>query len=211
MRVDLGVLQLETQGRPDGTQPHGHATYLDYLLDRERTDSDFVMSDEDCMEVDREFVQYYQRRISWLRLQHYHRAIADADHTLALMDVCLDHCDDEDWSLSHEQYRPFVLFQRTQAAALSALEESSADKAIVEIDNGLALMLDVYVEHDAEEQFEDDEMVNRLRDLKASLQDQYEMGPSLQDQLAAAVRSEQYELAAKLRDELAKKHSQRSS
>ena len=28
MRADLGVLQLETQGRPDGAQPHGHDTYL---------------------------------------------------------------------------------------------------------------------------------------------------------------------------------------
>ena len=27
LRIDLGVLQLETTGRPDGARPHGHATY----------------------------------------------------------------------------------------------------------------------------------------------------------------------------------------
>src|SRR5438128_12216004 len=31
LRVDLGILQLETTGRPDGTKPHGCATYFDYL------------------------------------------------------------------------------------------------------------------------------------------------------------------------------------
>ncbi len=31
IRVELGVLQLEISGRPDGARPHGFATYLDYL------------------------------------------------------------------------------------------------------------------------------------------------------------------------------------
>jgi len=204
MRVDLGVLQMETQGRPDGGKPKGHPSYLDYLLDAEKRNADFIMTDEDCFEVDREFVQYYQRRVSWLRLQHYHRAIEDADHTLALMDVCLDHCGDEDWTLSHEQYRPFVLFQRTQAAALAALDESGAQPAIAEINKGLEAMLEVFTEHDAEDQFEDDEMVEKLTALRSSLRREYQLGPSLQERLAEAVKTEQYELAAKLRDELAK-------
>jgi len=204
MRVDLGLLQMETQGRPDGGKPKGHASYLDYLLDAEERDADFSMTDEDCFEVDREFVQYYQRRISWLRLQHYHRAIEDADHTLALMDVCLDHCNDEDWTISHEQYRPFVLFQRTQAAALAALDDAGAQPAIAEINKGLEAMLQVFTEHDAEDQFEDDEMVEKLTELRSSLRNQYKLGPSLEERLAQAVKSEQYELAAQLRDELAK-------
>jgi len=204
MRVDLGVLQMETQGRPDGGKPKGHASYLDYLLDSEQRDADFTMTDEDRFEVDREFVQYYHRRISWLRLQHYHRAIEDADHTLAMMDVCLDHCGDEDWTLSHEQYRPFVIFQRTQAAALAALDESGAQPAIAEINKGLEAMLEVFTEHDAEDQFQDDEMVEKLSELRSSLRKQYKLGPSLEERLEEAVRTEQYELAAKLRDELAK-------
>ena len=31
MRLDLGVLQLELAGRPDGRKPSGHRTYYDYL------------------------------------------------------------------------------------------------------------------------------------------------------------------------------------
>jgi hypothetical protein len=205
MRVDLGILQMETQGRPDGQQPQGYASFLDCMLDVEERDEDFVMDEDQCFEADREFVQYYHRRISWLRLQHYHRAVEDADHTLALMDVCRDHSPDEEWTMSHEQYRPFVLFHRTQAAALAALEESDAQQAVAEIDKGLEQMREVFIEHEAQDEFDDDEMVQQLGKLKESLREEYHVGPSLQERLAEAVRSEQYELAALLRDELARR------
>src|SRR6516165_2034282 len=86
MRVDLGVLQMETTGRPDGERPHGHATYFDYLRKQsrlaERSGKDFVFSEEQCARADREFVQFYHRRISWLALRQFRQAVADADHTL---------------------------------------------------------------------------------------------------------------------------------
>ena len=204
MRVDLGVLQMETQGRPDGLTPNGFVSFLDSMLDIEKRDQDFVMDDEQCFEADREFVQFYHRRISWLRLQHYHRAVDDADHTLALMDVCRDHSPEEEWTMSHEQYRPFVLFHRTQAAALAALEDADAEEAVGEINKGLEAMRAVFEEHEADEEFDQDEMVLQLIKLRDSLKDEY-IGPTLQERLAEAVQTEQYELAAKLRDELARR------
>ena len=69
----------------------------------------------------------------WLKLREYHNAVSDADHTLCLMDFCGKHSPDDDWTHSHEQYRPFVLFQRTQAAALSALEQHGPEEAVQEI------------------------------------------------------------------------------
>ncbi len=209
MRVDLGVLQLETTGRPDGTRPEGFRDYLSYLLSVERDDDSFEMTEEQCMEADREFVQFYHRRISWLRLQRYDLAVEDADHTLALMDICRDHSPDEDWTMGHEQYRPFVLFHRTQAAALAALDRDEPKLAMEEIDAGLDTIRSVYEEHDADDAFEDDEMVERLRELHDRLQSEYsdQQPTTLQEQLAQAVKLEQYELAAMLRDELAKKYN----
>lgn len=205
MRVDLGILQLETQGRPDATTPGGFPTFLDALLDAERQDAEFVMNEEQCFEADREFIQYYHRRMAWLRLTHYHRAVEDADHTLALMDVCHDHSPDEDWTMSHEQYRPFVIFHRTQAAALAQLGDHGAEQAVVEIQRGLDAMREVFTEHDADDQFDDDEMVTKLVELRDSLRAEYDVSDTLQERLAEAVASEQYELAARLRDELAKR------
>ena len=206
MRVDMGVLQMETRGRPDGSQPSGFPTYLAYLLDAQTKTPDMVLDEEQCFEVDREFVQYYHRRISWLRLQYYRRACADADHTLALMDFCKEHSPDDEWTMNHEQYRPFVLFHRTQAAALAALEESNAEDAVTEINEGLEKIRTVFVEHEVEDEFEDDELVGRLTQLRESLREEYAIGKTLQERLREAVDKEQYELAARIREELAKRH-----
>ena len=206
MRIDMGELQLEMEGRPDGTRPEGAETYYDYLVGEAlRFGTEFVLSEDQCNECDREFVQYYHRRICWLRLQNYERAIADADHTLMLMDFCKQHSPDDQWTLSHEQYRTFVLFHRAQAAALSKLDASGPEAAIEAINQGLDQMKTVFEEYEAEEHYEEDELVLRLQDLRETLRKEYEVGKTLHEQLADAVAAEQYELAAKLRDELAKR------
>ena len=208
MRIDLGLLQLETEGRPDGERPNGFESYYDYLVgEAVHLGEDFVLTEEQCNEADREFVQYYHRRNCWLRLRQFRSAMADADHTLGLMDFCRDHSPDDTWTVSHEQYRPYVLFQRTQADALAELEEHGPHQAVTAIERGLDRIRAVFAEHEAEEHFEDDEMVARLRELRDSLRDQFDDESRLRQKLSEAVAAEQYELAAKIRDELAKRSS----
>lgn len=207
MRVDMGILQLETTGRPDGSDVNGCETYLDHLQMQHLETPDLVLSEEECGEVDREFMQFYHRRVCWLRLQYYQRAVMDANHTLRLMDLTEQMSPDEDWIGAHEQYRPFVLFHRTQAEALAELEENSAEEAVHAISRGLETMRTFFQEHDAEEHFDDDELVVRLIDLRESLRNEYEVGQTLRERLDAAVEQEQYELAAKLRDELSRRES----
>ncbi len=205
MRVEMGILQMEVEGRPDGVRPSGSTTYFDYLLGKALKDGDrFRLTSEQCTAADREFLQFYHRRICWLALREYSRAVKDADHSLAFMDFIRDHSEDEEWILSHEQYRPFVLFHRTQAAALAKLEESGAATAIVELNQGLERFREIFAQYEAEEQFEEDELVQRLIELRDALREQYNVEPSLKDQLAEAVAREEYELAAKLRDEIAR-------
>ena len=207
MRIDMGVLQLETKGRPDGAMPEGSETYLDHLVGLTfHEGDDFVMNEEQCYEVDREFVQFYHRRICWLQLNRFDRAVQDADHTLGLMDFCQVHSPDEQWTTSHEQYRPFVMFHRIQASALSKLEENTGpETAIEEINNGLEKMQELFEELGVEEQFEEDELTKRLIELREDLREKFEVGRTLEEQLADAVESEQYELAAELRDKLARR------
>jgi hypothetical protein len=131
--------------------------------------------------------------------------VEDADHTLALMDVCDQHATDEQWTSSHEQYRPFVIFHRTQAAALDALEQGGADAAVAAINGGLDTLRELFVEQEIEEYFEENELVARLIEFRESLRDEFEVGQTLQEQLADAVASEEYELAARLRDEIRKR------
>jgi len=203
MRVEMGILQLETENRPDGQRPGGLNTYFDHLVQISRDEGKgFELSTEQCAAADREFLQYYHRRICWLALRQFRRAARDADHSLAFMDFVRKHSPDEEWTLSHEQYRPFVLFHRTQAAALAKLEELGPESALQELNDGLQQFRELFTEYDAEEQYEDDELVRRLIDLKDALREQYNVKPSLSEQLAEAVAAEEYELAARLRDEL---------
>jgi hypothetical protein len=203
MRVDMGVLQMETDQRPDGSRPHGAETYYDYLVGEViREGGSFRLSKEQCAEADREFVQYYHRRLCWLSLREYSRAARDADHSLAFMDFVREHSPDEEWTLSHEQYRPFVLFHRVQAAALAALQEGGPEPAIAEINTGLARFRELFARYDAEEQYSSDELVRRLEEMREGVRRRYEVGDTLDEQLAAAVRAENYELAAEIRDRI---------
>lgn len=209
MRIDMGVLQLEVSGRPDGLEPHGATSYYDHLKRKAVSDREFVLDTDDCVEVDREFVQFYHRRVCWLQLKEFERAVSDADHTLGLMDFCKQFSPDEEWTISHEQYRPFVIYHRTQAAALAVLsldENDSATQAIDEVNRGLEQLRELFVQYEAEEQFEEDELVTRLAEFRDGLKAKYEIADSLEDQLATAIASEDYELAAKLRDQISERN-----
>ena len=219
MRVDMGILQLETEGRPDGNRFQGATTYFEYLQ-RERSESlEFELDEDRCLEIDREFVQFYHRRVCWLQLKEFKLAVQDADHTLGLMDFCKKHSPDEQWTISHEQYRPFVLYHRTQAAALAHLngeeedDESdenrdAAELAIEEVNEGLIQLKTLFVEYDAEEQFDEDELVQRLTEFREGLREKYDVGMTLNEQLDEAVENEDYELAAAIRDKLSKRESE---
>jgi hypothetical protein len=213
MRVDLGILQIETRDRPDGTRPHGCATYFNYLRQQarvtDRAGEPFVMSEEQCLEADREFVQFYHRRICWMALRNFGRAVADADHTLAFMNFVRDHSPAEEYTQAHEQYRGFVVFQRTQSAAARALEKDKADEAIDEIRSGLEKLRSFFAAYDAEEQMEEDGMVQQLRKMEKALRDQHGIEATLNEQLAEAVAREDYEAAARLRDALRRKPGQK--
>lgn len=205
MRVDLGLLQLETTGRPDGEKPEGFATYYDYLVSAAfQEGTEFALGERRQQEVDREFFQFYHRRICWLTLNEYERAAEDAEHSLRLMDFSSANAVDRDWALMHEQYRPFVMFHQVQATALTKLQSDEPEGAVQVIDAGLESLSALFAQHGAEEHFDEDVFVVKLREMQASIKSHFHLGPSLAQQLATAVAAEQYELAAKLRDRLAR-------
>jgi hypothetical protein len=118
------------------------------------------------------------------------------------MDFVREHAPDDEWMLSHEQYRPFVLFHRVQALALAVLEEQGPEAAIAEINTGLTRFRELFARYDAADQYADDELVKRLEEMRESVRRRYELGRTLDEQLAEAVKAEDYELAARIRDRI---------
>ena len=213
LRIDLGVLQMEVDGRPDGQRPEGCDSYLDALrTECSASPEAFELTAERCAEIDREFVQYYHRRVAWLALREFDAVVEDADHTLALMDFSAAHAPTEDWLEVHERYRPFVLFHRTQAAALGELQRSDPESAVLAIDEGLRRLREAAADiaaFDGEDA--DDEPVDfaqKLDELRQSILAEYELEAPLSEQLADAVAREQYELAAELRDRIRRRADQ---
>lgn len=210
MRVEMGILQMETAHRPDGTRPGGADTYLDYLTRQAaRHGPDFVLSARQCSEMDREFLQFYHRRICWLALREFDRAVEDADHTLAMMDFATRHSPSQEWTLSHEQYRPLVLFHRTQAAALAELDHAGPEAAIEALADGLARLRAAVAASELEEQLQEEKhpLIEQLVELQEWIREHFGVGKTLAEQLAEAVAAEQYELAARLRDEIARRRA----
>jgi hypothetical protein len=206
MRLDLGVMQLETTGRPDGTKPHGYPTYLDYLRAKataaELAGKEFALDEEQGREADREFMQFYHRRICWLALGEYGRAVTDADHTLAFMDFVRDHAPTEEFAAAHEQYRGFVLFHRTQAEAAARAEDDDPEGAVDALLAGEQTIGAALAEADPEFDPESDPMLAQLRRLADEIRKRHGVRETLQEQLRRAVAAEDFEKAAELRDQI---------
>ncbi len=206
MRVDMGIIQMEVSGRPDGVQFEGSDTYYDYLASLSfAEDEAFQLTEERCTEIDREFYQFYHRRVCWLTLKRYAEAAKDAQHTISLMDFSAAYSPDPEWTMLHEQYRPFVLFHKIQALALLQLEETHPENAIQVLDEGLKNLEKVFEKHDAAEHYDKDVFVVKLCEMRDSVKEHYELGPTLTEQLAEAIAAEQYEIAAELRDRMVRR------
>ena len=156
------------------------------------------MNAEQSAEADREFVQYFQRRIAWLALREFDRAIADADHTLSFMDFVRNSAPTNNTGLRTEQFRGFVLFHRAQAMAARAIERNDPESAVDAVQSALAKIQALLTEHELEEQVDEDVLVMELQKLEQSLRNMHGIEETLNEQLARAVANEEYETAAQL-------------
>ncbi len=164
-----------------------------------------MMSAHQCSEADREFIQFYHRRVAWLALRRYDKAIHDADHTLALMDFIHRHGLEEDYIGSHEQFRGPVLFHRTQAATALALERRRPEEAVDALREGVdrltAHQRSWWEEHDPTES-PNPALIDTLRGIEQEIRKNFSVEKTLREQLDEAVAAEDYEQAARLRDKI---------
>ena len=220
MRLDLGILQMELADRPDGSRPNGFATYHDFLKSKAKAAQlagrAFTINDDQAQEADREFMQYYQRRICWLALGEYGRAVTDADHTLAFMDFVRDHSPSDSYTQAHEQYRGFVLFHRAQAEAAALAQEEDPEGAVNALRRGAERIRaflrtqEATDDEDGEETDDGNPMLQQLAVLETEIRERHGVKETLEEQLAQAVAQEDYERAAKLRDTIRRQGERRT-
>lgn len=210
LRLDLGLLQMETEGHPAGIRPHGHESLLDYyehMLDRRRQEGrpegEPFLDQKTCELLRNEGVMYYHRYLAEFILEDYEAAIGDITRNLRLMDFCAAHARDESDRMMLEQHRPYVLMMRTRASGLLALRDNHLKDALVAVRKGIAEIRQVYRRFERPRSGGAGELAI-LRSLAKDIEHRIPPDPikKIKSQLALAVKEERYEEAAGLRDQL---------
>lgn len=211
LRLDLGLFQMEPDGRPDGQRPRGYPTLLDYYLTLERTSRGrpFRKLDEEaCAELQQEAVQYYYRYLALYALRNYEGVIRDTKHNMMIAELVERHAEDEDLAWEFLQFYPYMRMMngRAQADQFAADERGEFEMAILALEQALSDIRAFWQKHDdadyeadittdEEEVLED--LLEELRQRKPKSQSE-----RLKEDLQRAIASENYEKAATLRDAL---------
>jgi len=133
LRIDLGLIQMELHGRPDGHRPNGFESLLQYHQARAASTSDgqiYSLSEADVIALQQEGVQYYNRYLSLFQLRDFHNVIRDTERNLEMFDFVGEHCSDEDSKWTLEQFRPYVTMMNTRARASLELQEGNTLGAV---------------------------------------------------------------------------------
>ncbi len=209
VRVDLGMLQMNLDGRPDGTRPHGHESLLQHFEKKIRkheakSENSFELTDDDRDRLDQESLQYYHRYVCLLRLGDYDRVITDTSHNLAIFDLVNEHSSSDEQKLLFEQYRPYVTMINTQAHGELRLLEEDYEGALEIVDCGvrqIETMLEAFDEFESPEDSEEIYALQTWRD-EIKRNRPITLKQRLAQQLQEAIAEEKYERAATLRDRL---------
>lgn len=224
LRLDLGVLQMEMQGRPDGQAIEGEPTLLDLHHKRQREHDaanpdgvPYQLETEDCAELMREGVQYYHRYICFWQLDRYELCARDTNRNLELFRFVRSHAKYDRDKMQFDQWRPYVTMMHARAVATPLLVLEQYEAALGAIDAGIRGIEKFLSDYGQEEQAE---KVGELLFLKrwrkevvkeskagaqdASPEEEQDDDPVAQTraELEAAIGEERYEEAARLRDEL---------
>jgi hypothetical protein len=211
MRLDLGVLQMEMSGRPDGKRPHGYESLLEYYEDRLRhygalngDNEGFEMDSDACAEVKQESMQYYYRYLSLFHLGCYREVIRDTDRNLRAFDFLREHAGSDEDRLIFEQFRPYVLMMNTRAKACLALEARNFDAALQHVDEGVTRIEDFFIGLERSDLIENCREITFLREWGDRICNDRPLtaAEKLRRELQTAVEVEDYERAAQLRDRI---------
>lgn len=224
LRLDLGLLQMDFDGRPDGRRVEGCDSWLDYYQrkqqahDAENPDhAPFVLESEDCQRLLREGMQYYHRYISFWHLARYELCARDTGRNLRLFAFVREFARHTRDKLQFDQWRPYVTMMHARAVATPLVELRDYEAALGAIDAGIAAIeqfLRDYEQTQNSEHCTELAQLRRWRDEVAAKQAGRRSGSTsppagpgdpvqrLQAQLAEAIRTERFEDAARLRDKI---------
>lgn len=213
LRLDLGVFQMEPEGRPDGFRPRGAVSLLDFYIDEENRAANHALTSqldfEACAELQQEVMQYYYRIMAYHALGVFDGVVRDTNHNLDLIDIVSEYALDDEVAWQFMQLYPYVRMMNARAKAELAMARNSFSEAEAAVREALGDLEHFFAEN-YEPTNEDGSPVppppelESMRELLTQIDRRRPRSAveTLKEQLARAVELENYEKAAMLRDQL---------
>jgi hypothetical protein len=205
MRVDLGLIQMELEGRPDGVRPFGFDSLLDYHKAKaaKAKEETYSLDGEACAGLMREGVQYYHRYLAAFHLQRFDLVARDTARNLELFAFVRENAVRQKDRVQFDQYRPYVTMMHARAVGLAALARDDHKAALEAIDEGIGRIRGFLAEYEVENEAECMELAFLLK-WRKDVDRERPVGPveRLEQQLERAVALEDYEEAARIRDQI---------
>jgi len=211
LRLDLGILQMEGRGRPDGRRPKGCESLLAYYrqeLEKFRAerggDEGFSLDERACELLRAEAVMYYHRYLAEFVLEDFEAVARDTQRNLDVMEFCGAYAEDPSDRYVLEQYRPYVVMMNTRARAKICLADQRPKAALAAVNEGVEQIDDFLKRFGQEEMSENSSELAVLRVLAREIRAAIPKDPvdKLREALEQAVRDERYEEAAAIRDRI---------
>jgi hypothetical protein len=211
LRLDLGLLQMELDGRPDGKRPHRAPTELEFhrkklRVHQQRTGSDsgFSLTPKDCQALREESAMFYHRYLSLFVLEQYEAVIRDTQHNLDVLDLCSRYGKSDYDRMCLEQYRPYIVMMNVRAKACEALQQGYVQTAIAYLRGGIKQIAQLAPKEHRRKFLKQNNEARILLDMLKQIRAQLPADPRevLKKRIRDAVTAEKFEEAASLRDQL---------
>jgi len=211
MRVELGIVQMEAEGRPDGARPFGCPSLLAYYRKRvakheqaNGTTLGFALTPQECNMLRFEASLFYRRYVAYFVLEEFDSVITDTAHSLDIFDLCRDYALEAEDRTALEEFRPYVLMMHARGQAYAALQENEPASALAHVNRGMLAIAAQYDELGHPEAAERSDELKILRELGRELSRKVPQDSILvtRKALRDAVEQERFEEAAQLRDQL---------
>jgi len=206
LRIDLGVLQMEMSGRPDGVRPHGCESLLAYHQLRAAhavgRGEGYDLTPEQCAELQQEGIQYYHRYLSLFQISDFAAVVRDTQRNLDLFTFVTEHTDREELSWTLQQFRPYVLMMNTRAKASIFLAQGKFGEAMIEIERGRDVIMEFFQKSNFPELASKSSEIAFLDEWLEEVRAKRPLSKLevMQREMETAIAKELYEKAAELRD-----------
>lgn len=206
LRIDLGLLQMEMDGRPDGARPHNCESLLAYHQRRaaraEERGEDYDLTVEQCGELQQEGVQYYHRYLSFFQIDEFEGVIRDTQRNLDLFAFVDGHSERDDLVWTFQQFQPYVMMMNTRAKVSILLADGKFGVAIREIESGRERISEFFQQSAFPEMEAKSSEIAFLDEWLEEVRAKRPLSKLevMEREMERAITAERYERAAELRD-----------